>query len=102
MKIFIKERKLGKEAFPPQQMLFDIVIKADYGENEKEANEKASRFRDKVDKLKRKDGWVGQFMPMPDANSYAFFVVTCFLGRRIKMKEFIEESIEDGDLLLFK
>lgn len=103
MKISIKERMMGEAQLLNHQMLFDIIVRPYYGESEEKVNKKGNRFRNKVDKLKVRGSWVGNFMSISDGevHPHAFFVITCPSGSRERMKTIMRENIEDGDLIIF-
>ena len=104
MRILVKERRVK---YASCLMLFDIVVRRNllnFEESKEEVNEKGTRFRDKVDKLKPEGSWVGNFMPMSedDRDTYAFFMSTCPLDRSTGMKTIMRENIEDGNLIIFE
>lgn len=105
MRILVQERRVREGQYVSRPMMFDIVLRPNCGESEEEVNEKGTRFRDKVDKLKPKGSWVGYFMPINEGEPippYAFFVITCPLGYRKRIKTIMGKSTKDGDLISFK
>lgn len=104
MLILIKERRVREERLVSYQMLFDIILLSNRGESEEEVNEKGTQFRNKVNNLKPGGSRVGNFMPMSEngMDTYAFFVITCSLGRRTRIKTIMRENTKDEDLIIFK
>ena len=104
MLILVKERRVREEELLSYRVLFDIVLWPYYGESDEKVNKKGNRFRNKADKLKPKGSWVGHFMPIGDGEvrPHAFFVITCSVGSRTKIKNIITKSTEDEDLLIFR
>ena len=104
MRISVKERRVREEELLFYKVLFDIVLWPYYGESDEKVNKKGNRFRNKADKLKGRNDWVGHFMPIGDGEvrPHAFFVITCSVGSRTEMRTNIRGNVEDGDLLIFR
>jgi len=104
MRISVKERRVREEELLSYKVLFDIVLWPYYGESDEKVNKKGNRFRNKTDKLKGRNDWVGHFMPIGDGEvrPHAFFVITCSVGSRMEMRTNMRGNVEDGDLLIFR
>ena len=106
MKILAKIRRVRGGQFVSYQVFFDIVLRSfpNFEESKEEINKKGTQFRDKVNNLKPRGSWVGNFMPMSKdrKDTYAFFVITCSSGSSTKIKDIISKSIEDGDVITFR
>jgi len=103
MRILTREMMVKEEELLPYQMLFDIVLLPEFCEDKERVNKRGKQLRDKINnKLKGKNSWVGNFMPLSRFELYAFFVVVCSSGSRTKIKNIITKSTEDEDLLVFR
>lgn len=103
MRILTREIGIKEEELLSYRMLFDIVLLPEFCENKERVNKRGKQLRDKINnKLKGKNAWVGNFMPVGELELYAFFVVVCSSGSRTKIKNIITKSTEDEDLLVFR
>ena len=105
MRILVNERRVKEGQLVSCPMLFDIVFRSNLSnpeESKEEVNEKGTRFRNKVDELKPRGSWVGNFMPMSEdkVDRYAFFIITCPSGSRTIMKTIMKKITKDGNSII--